>query len=85
MGLEGFERKTMQGGEFKELVRRTFLLKLTGPEVGALFSFFGDRAATAATAALDGEEGEGKDPAKKAPEQVCAILQYVFFCRLKGS
>lgn len=40
LGLEGFERKTMSAGEFKELVRRTFHLKLSATEVGALFEFF---------------------------------------------
>lgn len=40
MGLEGFERKSMAAPEFKELVRRTFHLKLSGTEVGALFDFF---------------------------------------------
>jgi hypothetical protein len=40
LGLEGFERKTMSAGEFKELVRRTFNLKLSASEVGALFEFF---------------------------------------------
>lgn len=30
----------MSAGEFKELVRRTFHLKLTATEVGALFEFF---------------------------------------------
>jgi hypothetical protein len=30
----------MSGAEFKELVRRTFHLKLSGTEVGALFDFF---------------------------------------------
>ena len=40
LGLDGFEQKTMSGGEFKELVRRTFNLKLNGKEVGAVFSFF---------------------------------------------
>lgn len=30
----------MSAPEFKELVRRTFHLKLTGTEVGALFDFF---------------------------------------------
>jgi len=39
-GLEGFECKYIKGGEFKELVRRTFNLKLTAKEVGALFSHF---------------------------------------------
>lgn len=40
LGLDGFERKSMAAAEFKELVRRTFHLKLTGTEVGALFDFF---------------------------------------------
>lgn len=40
LGLEGFERKSMAAAEFKELVRRTFHLKLSATEVGALFDFF---------------------------------------------
>lgn len=40
LGLEGFERKSMAAAEFKELVRRTFHLKLSATEVGALFEFF---------------------------------------------
>ncbi|KAJ1442366.1 hypothetical protein B484DRAFT_66814 [Ochromonadaceae sp. CCMP2298] len=40
LGLDGFERRTMAGAEFKELVRRTFGLKLTAREVGAVFERF---------------------------------------------
>lgn len=40
LGLEGFERKSMTVGEFKELVRRTFNLKLSPAEVGAVFEYF---------------------------------------------
>ena len=39
-GLEGFECKFIKGGEFRELVRRTFHLKLTPKEVGAIFGHF---------------------------------------------
>ena len=39
-GLEGFECKFIRGGEFRELVRRTFNLKLTQKEVGAIFGYF---------------------------------------------
>lgn len=38
--LHGFERNAMQPAEFKELVRRTFNLRLTSPEVGAIFKIF---------------------------------------------
>jgi Ca2+-binding EF-hand superfamily protein len=38
--LDGFERNAMEAGEFKELVRRTFNLKLTAAEVGAVFKMF---------------------------------------------
>jgi Ca2+-binding EF-hand superfamily protein len=39
-GLEGFDCKFIRGGEFRELVRRTFHLKLTPKEVGAIFGQF---------------------------------------------
>lgn len=44
MSLQSFEKKFMSGPEFKEIVRRTFLLNLQPREVGALFKYFGDRA-----------------------------------------
>eukprot|EP01038_Epipyxis_sp_PR26KG_P006779 gene6779-9286_t len=40
LGLDGFNRRSMAIGEFKELVRRTFNLKLTVKEVAALFKLF---------------------------------------------
>lgn len=41
MGLEGFAAQRMEAPVFKEMVRRTFGLKLTGKEVGALIRHFG--------------------------------------------
>lgn len=38
--LHGFERNAMVPAEFKELVRRTFNLRLTSAEVGAIFKIF---------------------------------------------
>lgn len=43
VGLNAFERKTMAPGEFKEIVRRTFHLKLLPREVGAIFDFFSNK------------------------------------------
>jgi hypothetical protein len=43
MSLQSFEKKYMLGPEFKEVVRRTFLLNLYPKEVGALFKYFNDR------------------------------------------
>jgi hypothetical protein len=40
LGLEGFECKAMAATAFKELVRRTFGLKLSGKEVAALVANF---------------------------------------------
>jgi len=50
VGLDAFERKTMSPGEFKEIVRRTFHLKLLPREVGAIFDFFSNKDAEAAAA-----------------------------------
>lgn len=40
LGLDGFESATLSAGEFKELVRRVFNLKLNIQEAAALFQFF---------------------------------------------
>lgn len=53
VGLDAFERKTMSPGEFKEIVRRTFHLKLLPREVGAIFDFFSNKDGEAAAAGLD--------------------------------
>lgn len=50
VGLDAFERKTMSPGEFKEIVRRTFHLKLLPREVGAIFDFFSNKDGEAAAA-----------------------------------
>eukprot|EP01039_Chlorochromonas_danica_P011214 gene11214-12506_t len=52
LGLQAFEKKSMLGPEFKEIVRRTFQLQLTAKEVGALFKYFEVRARTRGTPTL---------------------------------
>lgn len=67
LGLEGFQRKNMSGGEFKELVRRTFGLKLTAQEVGALFVFFNQRR-NSNSSSRNSEESEGGEAADGAKD-----------------
>lgn len=42
MSLDGFEEKEMKALTFKEMIRRTFGLILTGKELGAVMKFFDD-------------------------------------------
>ncbi len=62
LGLDGFERNAVEPGEFKELVRRTFNLKLTGREVGAVFKMF------------DSREGLDEEEDYTPVNQVCTCL-----------
>ena len=40
VGLEGFDAKVLNPAEFREIVKRTFNLKLTPPELAAAMSIF---------------------------------------------
>ena len=62
--LHGFEVNAMQPAEFKELVRRTFNLKLTSPEVGAIFKIF------------DESDAEYPLPTDKVRYVFCNVLRF---------